>query len=276
MIKKFGILLITCVAFNLIGAEDSIHKASDLVILSQDRIKSPVRFTILYDNYLFKEGTKSDWGFSCLIEGTERTVLFDTGTDPNILMHNVKQMNVDLTKIEQIVISHDHGDHTGGLSRVLSVNPDVTVYLPVSFPRDFVRGVKQYNAKVKSVDDPVEICKDVFLTGEMRGRVREQSLIINSQRGLVIVTGCSHQGIVNVCERAKEILDEPIYLVFGGFHLRGTPDSTLREIIQRFEELGVQKCGATHCTGDRAIGMFKEAFGENYMPMGTGKVFVVD
>lgn len=276
MIKKFSILLITCVAFNLIGAEDSIHKASDWVILSQEKIKSPVRFTILYDNYLFKEGTKPDWGFSCLIEGTEKTILFDTGTDPNILMHNVKQMNVDLTKIEQIVISHGHGDHAGGLSGVLRTNPDVTVYLPVSFPSDFVRGVEQYNAKVKSVDDPVEICKDVFLTGEMRGQAREQSLIINTQKGLVIVTGCSHQGIVNVLKRAKEIMDRPIYLVFGGFHLGGTPDSTLREIIQSFKRLGVKKCGATHCTGDRAIDMFKEAFGENYMPMGTGKVFVVE
>jgi 7,8-dihydropterin-6-yl-methyl-4-(beta-D-ribofuranosyl)aminobenzene 5'-phosphate synthase len=185
-------------------------------------------------------------------------------------------MNVDLRTIDQIVISHDHGDHTGGLSEVLSANPDVTVYLPVSFPDDFIRGMEQHNARVQSVDNPVEICKDVFLTGEMGGRIKEQSLVLNTQKGLVIVTGCSHQGIVNILERAKEILDRPIYLVFGGFHLGGTPDSTLRKIIQSFEEMGVKKCGATHCTGDRAIDLFKEAFGENYMPMGTGKVFVVD
>ena len=277
MIKKFSALLMVSVALSLNGAAaDNFRKSSDSKILSGEGIKGPVRFTILYDNYLFEEGTKPDWGFSCLIEGTEKTILFDTGTDPHILMHNVKQMNVDLKKIEQIVISHNHGDHTGGLSDVLAGNPNVTVYLPMSFPSDFVRGVERYKATVKSVDDPVEICRGVFLTGEMQGRVREQSLIINSQRGLVIVTGCSHQGIVNVLERAKEIMDRPIYLVFGGFHLGDTPEGALREIIRSFGELGVKKCGATHCTGDRAIGMFKEAFGENYMPMGTGKVFVVD
>jgi 7,8-dihydropterin-6-yl-methyl-4-(beta-D-ribofuranosyl)aminobenzene 5'-phosphate synthase len=106
-------------------------------------------------------------------------------------------------------------------------------------------------------------------------QIKEQSLIINTQKGLVIVTGCSHQGIVNILKRAKEIMDKPIYLVFGGFHLGGTSDKTLQKIIQSFKELGVEKCGATHCTGDKAIGMFKEAFGEDYMPIGTGKVFEI-
>ena len=276
LIKKISILLVACAALNLICAANFIPVTSGPKILSKEGIENTVRFTILYDNYMFEEGTKPDWGFACLIEGTEKTILFDTGTQPDILMHNVKKMNVDLAEIEQIVISHDHGDHTGGLSDVLSVNPDVTVYLPVSFPSDFVRGVEHYHARVESVNDPVEICKNVFLTGEMGSRIREQSLIVDTQKGLVIVTGCSHQGIVNILQRAKKIVDKPIYLVFGGFHLGDTPDSTLREIVQSFEHLGVKKCGATHCTGERAIRMFKKAFGENYMPMGTGKVFVVE
>jgi len=239
-------------------------------------LKQPVKFTILYDNYLHKEGTKTDWGFSCLIEGTEKTILFDTGTQPEILLHNVKALNVDLKKVEQIVITHDHGDHTGGLFDVLKINPNVTAYLPISFPYEFVRKVEISGALVESVEEPIEICENVFLTGEMVGHAKEQSLFINTQKGLVIVTGCSHQGIVNVLERAKEIMDKPIYLVFGGFHLGGTPDRTVEKIIQSFEAFGVGKCGATHCTGDKAIDMFKKAFGENYMPMGTGNVFVVD
>lgn len=242
----------------------------------RDRVpENPVKFTILYDNYLYKEGTKTDWGFSCLIEGTEKTILFDTGTQPDILMHNVQQLNVDLNQIELIVISHIHHDHTGGLSTVLDKNHDVTVYLPISFPSEFVQNVEKSKAKVVSVDNPVEICQDVYLTGEMGEQIKEQSLIINTKKGLVIVTGCSHQGIVNILKRAKEMLDKPIYLVFGGFHLGAKQDSELQEILQSFKELGVLNCGATHCTGEKAIALFKKAYGDNYLSMGTGRILII-
>jgi 7,8-dihydropterin-6-yl-methyl-4-(beta-D-ribofuranosyl)aminobenzene 5'-phosphate synthase len=235
----------------------------------------PLRFTVLYDNYLHQEGTKTDWGFSCLIEGTEKTILFDTGTQPQILMHNVKILNVDLKKVDQIVISHIHEDHTGGLWTVLEQNPKVTVFFPVSFPPEFRRRVEGLKAKVQTVDKPLEICRNVFLTGEMGDDIKEESLIVDSPKGLIIVTGCSHQGIVNILRRAKQVVDKPIYFVFGGFHLGGKPDAEIQEIIGAFKTLGVEKCGATHCTGDQAIAMFKKAFGENYVPMGTGKVIEV-
>ena len=234
-----------------------------------------LRFTVLYDNYLHRQGTKADWGFSCLIEGTEKTILFDTGTQPQILMHNVAVLNVDLKKVEQIVISHNHDDHTGGLPAVLERNSKVTVFFPISFPAEFGRRVKSLKVQVQTVDKPVEICKNVYLTGEMGNEIVEQSLVIDSPKGLVIVTGCSHQGIVNILRRAKEILDKPIYLVFGGFHLGDKSDAEMREIIAAFKELKVEKCGATHCTGDVPIAMFKKAFGENYVPMGTGRIIEV-
>jgi len=237
--------------------------------------KESLKFTILYDNYVFQKGTKSDWGFSCLIEGTEKTILFDTGTRSEILFHNISQLKVDLNKVEQIVISHIHYDHTGGLSAVLDKNHDVQVYLPLSFPYDFVRKVEDKKAKVISVKEPIKICQHVYLTGEMGDRIKEQSLIINTSKGLIIVTGCSHQGIVNILKRAKELFDRQIYLVFGGFHLGGKSDEELKEIIKNFKEIGVIRCGATHCTGDRAIELFKEAYGENYIPMGTGKVLEI-
>jgi len=234
-----------------------------------------LRFTILYDNYLHQEKTMADWGFSCLIEGTEKTILFDTGTDPRILMNNVGVLDVDLKKVNQIVISHDHNDHTGGLSAVLERNSDVTVYFPISFPQDFGTRVRALNAAAQTVDKPVEICRNVYLTGQMGDEIKEQSLIIDSPKGLIIVTGCSHQGIVNVLRRAKEILDKPICLVFGGFHLGDKPEAEVQGIIAAFKELKVEKCGATHCTGDRPIAMFKKAFGENYVPMGTGRIIEI-
>jgi len=277
-LKKMITLMVALFVFGMSIWAADIHRAARQGNLEKVKSlleKNPVKFTILYDNYLFKEGTKTDWGFSCLIEGTEKTILFDTGTRPEILLYNIDQLKVDLNQVEQIVISHNHGDHTGGLFTVLDKNHDVQVYLPVSFPSDFVRRVESKKAKVVSVDEPVEICQNVFLTGEMGNRIKEQSLIINASKGLIIVTGCSHQGIVNILKRAKEMFDRPIYLVFGGFHLGGTPDAELAEIIQSFKEIGVLKCGATHCTGEKAIGLFKEAYGENYVPMGTGRIIEI-
>jgi len=277
-LKKMIPLMVALFVFGMSIWAADIHRAARQGNLEEVKSlleKNPVKFTILYDNYLFKEGTKTDWGFSCLIEGTEKTILFDTGTRPEILLYNIDQLKVDLNQVEQIVISHNHGDHTGGLFTVLDKNHDVQVYLPVSFPSDFVRRVENKKAKVVSVDEPVEICQNVFLTGEMGDRIKEQSLIINASKGLIIVTGCSHQGIVNILKRAKQMFDRPIYLVFGGFHLGGTPDAELEEIIRSFKEIGVLKCGATHCTGEKAIGLFKEAYGKNYMPMGTGRVLEI-
>jgi 7,8-dihydropterin-6-yl-methyl-4-(beta-D-ribofuranosyl)aminobenzene 5'-phosphate synthase len=244
--------------------------------ISTAGMDTPLKFTILYDNYLHAEGTKPDWGFSCLIEGTEKTILFDTGTQPEILLHNVDHLGIDLKKVEQIVLSHDHYDHIGGLSRVLDRNHDVWVYMPVSFAYDIVRSAERKKAKVVSVDEPIEICPNVYSTGEMGGQIKEQSLIINTKKGLIVVTGCSHQGIVNILKRAKKYFDRPIHLVFGGFHLGGTPDTSMEAIIKEFKAMGVEKCGATHCTGDRPIELFKKAFGHNYVPMGTGRVLKIN
>ncbi len=248
---------------------------SDILKPFKERMDIPMKFTILYDNYLHEQGTKPDWGFSCLIEGTEKVILFDTGTQPDILLHNVDRLGIDLKKVEQIVISHDHHDHIGGLSDVLDRNHDVSVYLPVSFAFEIIRSVEGKKAKVVSVDEPIELCKNVYSTGEMGVQIKEQSLIINTKKGLIIVTGCSHQGIVNILKRAKKLFDRPIYLVFGGFHLGGTPDAKVEEIIRNFKEIGVEKCGATHCTGDRPIELFKKAFGDNYVPMGTGRILEI-
>jgi 7,8-dihydropterin-6-yl-methyl-4-(beta-D-ribofuranosyl)aminobenzene 5'-phosphate synthase len=240
-------------------------------------LTTPMKFTILYNNYFYREGTKPDWGFSCLIEGAEKTILFDTGTHPGILLHNVDTLGVDLKKVEQIVISHNHQDHIGGLSAVLEKNHEVSVYLPVSFARDVVRSLKFKKAVVVSVDEPKEICPNVYTTGEMGLEIKEQSLIINTNMGLVIVTGCSHQGIVEILKWAKELFNRPIYLVFGGFHLGQESIAEIDEIIGQFKEIGVEKCGATHCTGETgAFEMFKEAYGENYIPMGTGRILEIN
>jgi len=239
------------------------------------RASGPVKFTILYDNYVFQEGTQADWGFSCLIEGTEQSILFDTGTRENILLHNIEELGVDLREVDIIVISHDHGDHTGGLSAVLEINPHVSVFMPVSFSEKYRKKVDEDKTKIIAVSDPTEICQDVYITGEMGDLIKEQSLVLDTNQGLIVVAGCSHQGVVNILKRAEEIKNKQIYLIFGGFHLMQHTDVQIAEIITHFREMDVKKCGATHCTGDRQIGLFKKAYGDDYVPMGTGRILLI-
>jgi 7,8-dihydropterin-6-yl-methyl-4-(beta-D-ribofuranosyl)aminobenzene 5'-phosphate synthase len=241
--------------------------------LSVETKTDSVKITILYDNYVYSPSTKSDWGFSCLIEGTEKTILFDTGMKGELLLNNVDKLNADLTKADILFLSHIHLDHTGGIDSVVSRITDLQACIPKSFPDDFEKrtGLKVVNR----IDKPVEICKEVFSTGEMGNQIKEQSLIINTEKGLVVITGCAHQGIIELLKKAKEILGKDIYLVIGGFHLLQDSETMTEEIINEFKKLGVKKCGATHCTGEKQIQMFKDAFGEDYINIGTGKILIL-
>jgi len=229
---------------------------------------SQIKITILYDNYIFLKETKSGWGFSCIIQGMEKTILFDTGTRSDIWFHNINKLKVNPKDVDLIVISHDHPDHTGGLYSFMEKNNRVSVYVPASYSDYSVKRVEAFGAKVFSVDEHVEISGDVFLTGE----IGEQSLIVNTSQGLIVITGCSHPGIINVLEKAKMKVNGKVYLVFGGFHLMYKSDKEVKQIISDFRKLGVLKVGPTHCTGDKAIKLFKEEYGDDFVQMGVGRV----
>ena len=228
--------------------------------------------TILYDNYIYADGTIADWGFACLIEDSENTILFDTGAKGDILMHNVKALNADISKIDLIVISHNHWDHTGGLKAVLDVKSNLKVYMPYSTPKSDKDLISGTGATVITEKEPKEILDGVYLTGEMGDDIKEQSLIIDTPEGLVVITGCSHPGIVNILKQAKSILNKKIHLVFGGFHLHRHSEKEVNNIINEFKSLDVEQCGCSHCTGDEAIELFKKAYAENFIRIGTGKV----
>ncbi len=238
--------------------------------------ENAITISIFYDNYVFADGLKAEWGFSCIIEGTEQTILFDTGRDKDIFYGNIDKLSPNLDKVQQVVISHFHFDHTGNLFNFLADHNKVDVYLPASFTKPFIQKVEKTKARVVSVDKPIQICKDVFLTGEMYTKViQEQSLIIDTSKGLVVIAGCAHPGIVNIVKKAKEIVPKNVFLVMGGFHLLNESDQDVQTIIKQLLELGVTKVGPSHCTGDRAIELFKKAYGTDFIQLGVGKVVQV-
>ena len=158
-----------------------------------------MKLTIVYDNEAFREGLIADWGFSCLVEYSDSTLLFDTGANGDILLDNMESLSVDLSKIGTVFISHDHWDHTGGLQAIRAANPDVREYWPGLAYRMF------------------EIDEGLYTTGSMSGGpIKEHSLILRGEEGNVLIVGCSHPGLDRILEKAS--MFGKILAVIGGFH----------------------------------------------------------
>lgn len=216
--------------------------------------------TVTYDNNPYKDGLEIAWGFSCVIKGLEKTILFDTGGDGQRLLANMNKLDIDPEEIDIVVLSHIHGDHVGGLQSVLRKNPKIIVYLPISFPDSFKDKVKNYGAKVVEVQRPLKICENVHSTGELGTGIKEQSLILRTDKGLIVITGCAHPGIVEILNKARELMKDNILLVMGGYHLGGKGKSKLEKIISSFKKLGVRYIGPCHCTGDAAREVLKKEY----------------
>ncbi len=231
--------------------------------------------TILYDNNEYDHRLETAWGFSCLVEGLEKTILFDTGGDSAILLSNMAILGIDPGDIDAVVISHVHHDHAGGMAGLLQVHSDVTVYLPTSFPDDLKEAVTGSGARLVQVAGPVEICRHVHSTGELGGSVKEQSLVIDMGKGLVVITGCAHPGVLNIVQQAKKQLQGEVHLVLGGFHLSWTSSSKIQRIAEDMRREGVEKVAPCHCSGDPARTAFEELYGDDFIPAGVGSVIKV-
>jgi len=227
--------------------------------------------TVVYDNNPFDPALQTDWGFSCFIQGAEKNILFDTGTNGNILLSNMNGLDIKPQNVDLVVLSHFHGDHTGGLLALLKENPNITVYLPDFFPAPFKNSIIKAGASYIDVKSHQQILGNVYTSGVISGWINEQSLILDSHEGLVLITGCAHPRIVNIIETVKDRTKKEVYLVFGGFHLSGFEDQEIKEIIRFFKKLGVKKAGPSHCSGKEARDLFSNAYGKDYIQIGVGK-----
>ncbi|MBN1453953.1 MAG: MBL fold metallo-hydrolase [Anaerolineales bacterium] len=233
-----------------------------------------LKMTIAYDNNPFDPRLKTAWGFSALVEYRGQTLLFDTGGDGRILLENMHVLGIDLACIQSVVLSHAHGDHTGGLSVLLNSGVRPAVYLLPSFADAYKKQVMPLT-HVSEVTPGQVIADGILTTGEIKGNIPEQALLIWTEDGLVIITGCAHPGIVRIIEKAIELTNEPVYLVLGGFHLGDKSEAEISAIIADFKRLGVQKVAPCHCTGERAITMFAGKYGQAFVRAGVGTVITV-
>ena len=264
------------------------------------------KVTILYDAFGESKELTKDWGFSAFVEHNGKRILFDTGNDAAIFEHNVKALSVDLTKLDFVVISHRHADHTTGLRYVLRVNPNVTVYVPADggngfggspLPKTFLRADESLPAKMRYfggaepehfawgklydtgnfvlVNQLTEVLPGIFLVptvSQKKGTMElpELTLAIKRPNGLLLVDGCSHAGIEAILEAASAV-DPRMEIVFGGLHLVTTPVEEIDVLVQNLKtKCKVQRIAPGHCTGEPAFARLKKAYGDNYLYSGLG------
>jgi len=262
--------------------------------------------TILYDAFGQNSAMHKDWGYAALIEYGGKRILFDTGNNPDILAENAKIKAIDLTKLDFVVMSHRHGDHMGGLSYLLRVNPKVVVYAPkesfgvfgADLPSSFYRkdsslppdrryydgappAIMQFGsawpgANFQLIDKNTEIAPDIHLLTLVSDKpgtleLRELSLAINTSEGLIIIVGCSHPGIDRIAELATTI-NPHIHFIVGGFHLVVAPDPEVDRIVTALHDrFKVDYVAPGHCTGEPAFTTLQKAFGDHYVYAGLGQ-----
>ena len=230
--------------------------------------------SVVYDNNDYDPRLQTAWGFACLVEMDETTILFDTGGDGGMLLSNMATLGLDSREIDMVILSHIHGDHTGGLASLLAAGLRPTVYVPRSFPAGFKAQVEA-KTTLHEVSGPETIIEGAYTTGEMGPGIIEQALVLKTAKGLVVITGCAHPGIARMVERAKETGKDEIYLVLGGFHLGSKSEAKIENIIDNFQRLGVQKVAPCHCSGEVATRLFKEAYNEDFIRNGVGKIIEI-
>ena len=264
------------------------------------------RITVLYDAFGKASELRKDWGFSALIEYGGKRVLFDTGNNAEIFAHNIKAKRVDLTKLDFVVVSHRHGDHSSGLNYLLSVNPGVKIYVPkenfgvfgAALPGTFYKRDESLPAEMRYFDGkPPETMrfgtpwpqgKFTWLTKTtevapgfhlimLKGSwgvdldVMEISLAIDTPDGTVLVVGCSHPTVEKIVQAARAAIDKPVHLLFGGTHLLpATPDQIRRIAASLQDEWKVEWIAPSHCTGEPAFAILRQRFGDRYVYAGLG------
>jgi 7,8-dihydropterin-6-yl-methyl-4-(beta-D-ribofuranosyl)aminobenzene 5'-phosphate synthase len=226
--------------------------------------------TVIYDNNPVDGSLVADWGFACVIDGLEKKVLFDTGAKGDVLLQNAAALGVQLSDVDALVLSHDHWDHAGGLPEAVATAPDMQVYMPAVFPQDLKQTVTDAGASLVETDASAPICDGAFTTRVLTGAIPEQGLCLQTEKGVVLITGCAHPGIVEMVRAAKDAAAGNVYAALGGFHTRDASEDEIAGIVDELRSLGVERVGPCHCSGDLSRTVMKRMLGDAYIDLSVG------
>ncbi|HOV13321.1 MAG TPA: MBL fold metallo-hydrolase [Spirochaetota bacterium] len=249
-----------------------------------------MRIVTLIENLSYKQNLVGEHGLSIYIETDKKKILFDAGQS-GLFVNNAKYMGIDLSQVDDVVISHGHYDHTGGLYAFLKENKKAKIHIKESAFQNKYRGQEKYIGfpyninlfedrfnfitEITQIDDEIYIIPEIeifneedthFTNMKIKNRYTvkedeftdEQFILIKNSSEISIITGCSHRGITNIIETGKKESDLPINLIMGGFHFDKEEDEKIKKIINYFESINPKKIGFSHCSGIEAFSLFKE------------------
>jgi 7,8-dihydropterin-6-yl-methyl-4-(beta-D-ribofuranosyl)aminobenzene 5'-phosphate synthase len=281
----------------------SVSAGSVAALPSEPPLHTVASLKITILSTMLADQGMGEWGFSALVDVDGRRILFDTGLRPETVLQNARDLGIDLSSVTDVVLSHHHGDHTGGL---LALRRELSTKSPAAMSRIHVAPGIFLSRRHPGSDEeanptialkaameatgavfvehrrPEEILPGVWLTGPVprpnperywgqpasivtgSGLVpdsipEDMSLLVNTDKGIVVVAGCGHAGTVNTVEYARHILGpRPAYAIIGGLHLFAAPDSALAWTAARLRSAQLGYLLGAHCTGIEAVFRIRE------------------
>ena len=239
-----------------------------------------MKVTVLFDGESISSDFETGFGLSLLIN---ETVLFDVGSEGNAVAHNMAVLGVDTQKINAVVLSHEHWDHTDGLPDVLSILNSPDVYVCPSSPEQLKETIVRCGAALKSTYIPTNVMGNIYTTGEVAGVYKdnpmfEQSLVVVEEGNrCILISGCAHYGISAGFGRIRERIAEyictenfTIDTILGGMHLSHEPESGVLNIMKELKSSGVTKAAPLHCSGKGNRFMFESVLNKGYYDLKVG------
>jgi 7,8-dihydropterin-6-yl-methyl-4-(beta-D-ribofuranosyl)aminobenzene 5'-phosphate synthase len=255
-----------------------------------------------------KSNLYAEHGFSLLVEENDTNFMVDTGQTPTVLKHNMDLMGI--TSLDGVLMSHGHNDHTGGISAIkdsidIKGNKNKFYMHPEILSQKYavLDGKQRYVGFPTSIDvetlnlewisENTRISDDMWIFNQVEDhsgfepipeylKVKEHgkclpdklndelNLVIKTENGLFVISGCAHQGMVNILYSVREYFQDDIYGVMGGSHLMDAPRERIRKTVESFKKLNPEIIALGHCTGFDALCLFKREFGEKFIPLESG------
>ena len=279
-VEKSLLLALICFSFLLLGNLQLSYLGSGYSLtgnsLSMGEVES-VQLTVITDNYPNEANPdlQTEWGVSMLLETDNLTLLLDTGLTPQVLSSNAEVLNKDLSEVDAVIISHEHGDHIGGLPHIAEVNPGVDVYLPSKISSTALTEIDAMGFNTILITETTVIYPGFAIIGELNGPPPYEHAFATNIKdlGLLVTVGCSHPGVENIVGKAVSDLNQTPYMVIGGFHMGS---KSINETMEALIAYNVSKIFPIHCSGNN-IRLYASLFYlEHYGVGNVGYVAVLD